>query len=116
MCMIITKAHSVITYIIILLGAIHIYFSTCYETFDTDTLWFIGSGIAIILAGLINLMKTKSSDKIVYHVCLITNLLITILFCLALLALHGPQVYIGIILFALAFVLSLNRTSPVSRR
>ncbi|MFI5218850.1 MAG: hypothetical protein ACHQNT_05120 [Bacteroidia bacterium] len=104
-----SKFQLIISYIIILFGTIHLYFTSCLETFDEYALWFIGAGIAIIFAGFINLIRTKSSEKIVFIICILTNSLMTVLFALALFAMHKPQVYIGIIVFATAFILSLKK-------
>ena len=104
-----SKIHLILSYIIILFGIIHLYFTSCLETFDEYALWFIGAGIAIIFAGFINLIRTKSSEKIVFIICLLTNSLMTVLFALALFAMHKPQVYIGIAVFAIAFILSLKK-------
>ena len=105
----IKKAHTVVTYLIIMMGMVHIYFARCLEEFDTYTLWFIGSGIAIIFAGLINLIRTKSKENIVYWVCLLTNFLNGGLFIVALKALQDPQVYLGIFLFSSAILLTIKR-------
>jgi hypothetical protein len=104
----ISKAHSVLSYLIILFGLIHIYFVSCLHTFDEYALWFIGSGIAIIFAGFINLIRAKSSEKIVSVLCLLTNFLMTSLFIVAFFAMQKPQVYLGIFIFALALITSLK--------
>lgn len=100
-----SKVHSIVSYAIILVGLIHIYFARCLENFDSYTLWFIGSGMAIIFAGFINLARTKSCEKTIYFVCIYTNVLTTGLFCVALIIMRDPQVYIGVGLFALALFL-----------
>ena len=104
-----SKVHSFISYSIILFGLIHIYFARCLESFDTYALWFIGSGMAIIFAGFINLARTKSSEKTIYFLCIYTNILTTVLFLIALMAMKGIQVYIGIGLFAFALALCTRR-------
>src|SRR5436190_12209428 len=105
-----SKIHLILSYLIILFGMVHIYFARCLDSFDTYALWFIGSGIALIFAGFINLIKAKSSERIVYAICILTNIITTILFCVALIAMKNLQVYIGIVLFAIASLLSLKRT------
>ncbi len=106
-----SKIHVIVSYIIILFGTVHLYFTSCLESFDTYALWFIGAGIAIIFAGFINLIKAKSSEKIVFIICILTNFLMTALFCVALFAMQKPQVYIGIVLSAAALILSLKKNS-----
>jgi hypothetical protein len=108
-----SKIHLIISYLIILFGLIHIYFVRCLDSFDTYALWFIGAGIAIIFAGFINLLKTKSSEKIVFRICILTNFIMTSLFLVALFAMQKPQVYIGIVVFAIALALSLKSNSVI---
>ncbi len=104
-----SKFYTVLCYIIILFGVIHLFFTSCLESFDSYALWFIGAGIAIIFAGFINLIKTKSSDKIIYTICILTNVIMTALFSLALFAMQDTQVFIGIFIFGLALFSSLRK-------
>lgn len=105
----IEKTHSVFSYVIILLGIVHIFFVFPIENFDTGTLYFIGSGIAIIFAGLINLISIKSSAKLILGIAIATNFIMMFLFSITLFALKEPQVYFGILLFGIAFFLSLRK-------
>jgi len=102
------KSHEILSWLIMLLGAIHIYFASCYGRVDEDVLWFIGAGLAIVFAGLINLIKARSDERIVKIVCIFTNSLMTLLFSFSLIVLQSPQVYIGIALFGAALLLSLQ--------
>jgi len=111
-----SKVHLVFSYIIIFFGIIHLYFTSCLEAFDEYALWFIGAGIAIIFAGFINLIRAKSSEKIVFTICILTNFIMTSLFVVALFAMHKPQVYIGIMLSAIALILSLKKTSFINQK
>lgn len=79
------------------------------KVFNEDALWFIGSGIAIILAGLFNMLVCMNEGRTVQIVTVIVNVFITGLFVAAMQVLHGPQVYIGITLFLLAAVLTMLR-------
>ena len=45
----------IVSSIIILLGIVHIFFAFPLRM-NTDTLWFVGAGMAIIFAGLLNLV------------------------------------------------------------
>lgn len=109
----ISKAHTIVSYLIILFGIIHIYFVHCLDSFDSYALWFIGAGIAIIFTGFINLIRTKSSEKIVFSICILTNFITASLFVFALFAMQNPQVYIGIFIFVIAFILSLKKNSVI---
>lgn len=107
--------HSLIkiaSYIIILLGIVHISFAFPLYM-NTDTLWFVGAGMAIIFAGLLNLVAIdKGGSKFTKAIAIITNALNCGMFCFALPILNEPQVYVGITIFALttvAFIISLIR-------
>jgi hypothetical protein len=102
------------SFAMILLGMIHIYFAGC-RTMDIDTLWFIGSGFAIIFPGLLNLIAIhKGYSRFAYLLAFITNALVCALFCFSLSLMHGPQVYIGITLFlitSLAFLIAMFKAA-----
>jgi len=100
------KTHSILSYIIILLGIIHILFVFPIEQFNTDTLWFIGTGVAIIFAGFINIIATKSSEKFVRKICILANFSMMFLFLIALFTLQELQVFVGTILFGASLYLS----------
>jgi len=94
----------------ILLGIIHQTFAFGASKFTENTLWFIGSGFAIIFAGFLNvaLIKTYPQDSLLRTLCIIANLTTTILFVVALLTvLPEPQVFVGIGIFALLTVFSI---------
>lgn len=105
----ITKVYPIVSYLIILLGVVHICFAFPIEDFDTYILYFIGSGVAIILIGLINLIRIKTPTNFVRTICTALNLVIMILSVLALFALQEPQVFIAIALFGSSFFLSLKK-------
>jgi len=69
-----------------------------------DAMWFLGSGLAIILAGFLNIavIRGRGKDKLVWVLGLITNLGFAILFGIGLLLLTQPQVFVGLALFAFA--------------
>lgn len=80
---------------------------------NTDTLWFIGAGMAIIFAGLLNLVAIdKGGSKFTKSIAIITNAFNCAGFCFALPILNQPQVYIGITVFAIttvAFIIAMTR-------
>jgi hypothetical protein len=83
----------------VLLGLVHLAFAFPI-VLDTYTLWFIGSGMAIIFSGLLNLVAVdKEITRFTKAVATITNACVCLLFALALVILNQPQVYIGIALF-----------------
>jgi Na+-driven multidrug efflux pump len=102
------------TGLLIALGVVHVlYTAREYDTFSLDALWFISAGIAIILAGLINviLLRGAGKDRVVRWIGFGTNLIVVLLFAAALLVLREPQVFIGLFLsgFTAATSLLLSR-------
>jgi hypothetical protein len=79
----------------------------------TDTLWFVGSGMAIIISGLLNLVAIdRDGSKFTKLIAVITNAINCTMFCFALPILKEPQVYAGIAIFLIttvAFIVELTR-------
>jgi hypothetical protein len=103
--------HTVCTYLIIALGALHLLFTFHdYDAFTLRALWFAGAGIAIVFAGFINLISIRLAgrDALVRTLCLISNLVVVALFVAALWLMRQPQVFAGVLLFALASIASLG--------
>lgn len=101
-----SKTHTILSYIIILLGTIHIIFVFPIVQFNTDTLWFIGTGMAIIFAGLINLIAIKFPEKFISNICMLTNFIMMFLFLISLFTIQEPQVFGGVVLFGTTLYLS----------
>lgn len=87
------------------LGLVHLGLSglMSWRAFSLDTLWFAGSGLAILLAALINVIMIRAgqNDRVQSAVWLISNLVLTGFFGLAWLVLKEPQVIVGGLVFAL---------------
>ncbi len=106
-------AHKILTGIIIALGVLHVLVTFHdYDSFSVRALWFASAGVAIILAGFLNiiLLRDVSKDTVVWMLCLITNLIFAVMFVLALMVLPQPQVFVGAGLFIAATLLSLIRS------
>ena len=102
-------SYKIVTFIAIALGILHLAFAAGRSNFNLNTLWFIGSGFAIIFAGFLNLalITISPKDLLVRTLCIIANLASTILFVVALLTvLQEPQVFVGISIFALLTIFS----------
>ena len=84
---------------------------------NTDTLWFVGSGMAIIFAGLLNLVAIdRGGSKFTKAIAVIVNAFNCIMFCFALAILNEPQVYIGITIFfitTVAFIIQLTKDARI---
>ena len=105
-------AHKILTGIIIVLGILHVLVTFHdYDSFTVRALWFASAGVAIILAGFLNiiLLRDVGKDRVVWLLCFITNLIFAVMFVLALLILPQPQVFVGAGLFIAATLFSLIR-------
>ena len=105
-----TRIHSIISILILLLGIIHILFAFPIQEFNTDVLYFIGSGVAIIFAGFINLIFIKAPTVFNRKIAILTNLLMLFLFSIAIFELRQPQVYLAVALFTTVLILSFYKT------
>ena len=107
---------STLGWIAVLMGIIHILFVFPISEFRLGHMWFIGSGIAILFAGFINLLgQTSQKTKTSFVLVLFSNVIMCFLFIVGTFVLHEPQVYIGIVLFAALSVLTvLNKRSNTS--
>ena len=103
-------AHKILTGIIIALGVLHVLVTFHdYDSFSVRALWFASAGVAIILAGFLNivLLRDAGKDTVVWTLCIIANLIFAVMFVLVLLILPQPQVFVGAGLFIAATVFSL---------
>ena len=101
------QVHKIATGLIIGLGALHSGFTVQnYKGFSLDAMWFLGSGIAIILAGFLNVVAIRAGgrDQVVRLLCLTANLIFVVLFAAALWLLSQPQVIVGVVLFLVAII------------
>lgn len=79
--------HKITCGLIIALGALHCVFTVQnYDRFTLDAMWFLGSGIAIIQAGFLNVaaVRVGGRDRVVRILCLTANLIFVGLFAAAL--------------------------------
>ena len=109
--------HNVIkitSYLIILLGIVHIGFAFPLQI-NEGTLWFVGSGFAVIFAGLLNLVAIdRGGSRFTKVIAAIVNGFNTLMFLGALKILNQPQVYIGIAISltaTIAFMMNRSRRS-----
>jgi hypothetical protein len=106
--------HKITTGLIIALGSLHVLFTFHdYDEFSMRALWFASAGIAIILAGFINiiLLREAGKDKVVWLLCAATNAIFAVLFAAALFLMKQPQVFFGVALFAIAVIISIKYRS-----
>ncbi|HEV2800095.1 MAG TPA: hypothetical protein VGW12_06350 [Pyrinomonadaceae bacterium] len=102
--------HVVCAYLIIALGVAHLLFTFHdYDEFVLDALWFASAGFAIIFAGFLNLIATRTAgrDKCVRLLCFVSNVVVAALFVAASWLMQQPQVFVGILLFVVAALATL---------
>ena len=85
----------------ILLGLAHVAFTfQNYKEFEIDAFWFAPAGVAIVLAGFVNIAMLRSGDAVIRILCVLTNVIFAIMFAAASFLLLEPQVYFGILISA----------------
>lgn len=107
--------HKIITGFMIALGLLHILFTFHdYDEFSLEALWFAGAGVAIILAGFLNivLLRDTGKDKVVRLLCILTNIIFAVMFTAALFLMQQPQVLFGAALFTVATIIALIISQP----
>ena len=102
-----TILHKLITGLIIALGTLHCCFTAFnYRSFSLDAMWFLSAGLAIILAGVLNLVVIREAgkDRLIWALCIIIDAIFAAMFSVALFMLTQPQVFVGVALFAIAMI------------
>lgn len=83
-----------------LLGLVHITLTPlAYADWTIEALWFVGSGLAIVVAAAANFIAYQSSDGGRQWILAVINLSMGCFFAAAWLVLPGPQVILGGVLF-----------------
>jgi hypothetical protein len=101
-------AISILGWIAVLMGIVHISFTLPISELRVGHLWFIGSGITIVFAGFINVLAQISENSRPHLiVALVTNSIMCAMFIAATFVLNESQVYFGIVLFAALGVLTI---------
>lgn len=92
-------AHKIVTGLMIALGLLHVSVTFVdYDTFSLRALWFAGAGVAIILAGFLNvvLLRDAGKDRVVRLLCVLANIIFAAMFAAALTLMQQPQVFVGL--------------------
>lgn len=101
--------HKILTGLMIALGSLHILFTFHdYDEFSLRAVWFASAGVAIILAGFLNivLLRDAGKDKVVRLLCVLSNVIFAVMFSAVLVLMRQPQVFFGIALFTVAAVIT----------
>ena len=86
---------------IIAIGVIHLSFTPfAYRRLTDNTVWFIGSGLACVFAGFLNIVWARNigKDRAIYVLCLIANMILLSFFALAAFVIPSPPPFIGVTL------------------
>ncbi|MCA1616038.1 MAG: hypothetical protein LC800_18445 [Acidobacteria bacterium] len=105
-------AYKICSWLIAALGCAHVLFTLHdYEEFSLRALWFLGSGLALVFAGFLNVahLRAPGRDTLVRALTVLTNVLCALLFVAALSLMRQPQVFVGIALFAFAALMALRK-------
>lgn len=99
------KVHLVVSILVVILGLLHI--AVTFHDFDhlsMNAVWFAGSGVAIVLAGFLNIamLRDVGNDRVICAMCIVTNVVFLLGFAGATFMLPQPQVYVGLLLFLVA--------------
>ncbi|MGB7070387.1 MAG: hypothetical protein WBD22_12915 [Pyrinomonadaceae bacterium] len=100
-------AHTIASILIVLLGCVHIGFTFFnYHGLSYEAIWFFGTGVAIVLAGFVNIamLRDGGRDTVIWTTALVTNLFFLIGFALTSYMMREPQVFIGALLFAITTI------------
>jgi len=100
-------AHTIASILIVLLGCVHIGFTFFnYHCLSYEAIWFFGTGVAIVLAGFINIaiLRDGGRDTVIWMMTLLTNLFFLLGFGAASYMMREPQVFVGALLFAITTI------------
>lgn len=97
--------HTVASILIVLLGCLHVcvtFFK--FHGIDFEAVWFLGTGVAIVLAGFLNIamLRDGGRDLIIWTMTLVTNIFFLLGFVAASYMMREPQVVFGAALFITA--------------
>ena len=85
----------------ILLGTGHLALTPLlYPGWTINCLWFVGTGLAILIGAGANLISIGLDDRVVRASLILINLAMTVFFTSAWVVLPEPQVIVGGVLFA----------------
>jgi asparagine N-glycosylation enzyme membrane subunit Stt3 len=93
--------------LIVGLGLLHCCFTFYnYDGLSYDAVWFLGSGVTIVLAGFINIamLRDRGKDTVIWTMALITNVLFLLGFADASYMMRQPQVFFGAFRFLVTTV------------
>ncbi len=110
------RLHGIIAGAIVLIGVVHLAFTPGVgDGFDTSALWFAGSGLFLVTAGLLNgaTARAGGTDAFLTYSAATVDILGVGMAVWAIRAVGGPPAWALLLLFGAAAVLTIvRRTSP----
>jgi hypothetical protein len=97
-------AQRVCAWALVLLGGIHMAFTAVvYKSWSLGAAWFLGTGVAFVVLGFLNLVSSSGSPRRTVWFCLIANL-VALVYSIAVAAiLQEPQGFLGVLLLLVVF-------------
>ncbi|MBN2388235.1 MAG: hypothetical protein JXB85_14555 [Anaerolineales bacterium] len=92
--------HKVSAYVLIGLGLLHTLLTSLFSPgFNTDALWFAGTGLGILFLGLFNLAAVRAPVRTTLDLCLAANLIGTVYGIMVVVILPAPQAFLALLAF-----------------
>ena len=100
--------------VVLALGVVHCALTpVIYRPFSLSALWFFAAGLALVFAGMLNVLRLKGPGSPLLHsfssVANASLLLVAVLFALKVNLAHNPQGVVLLIALAGEFLFSLTR-------
>jgi asparagine N-glycosylation enzyme membrane subunit Stt3 len=103
------KLYKILSYLLILLGVIHIAFTPVFvSTFSPAAVWFVAGGLALVFLGLLNLIAIQAAKRLTFSTCLIANLIGIVYGILIVIAVTEPHAFAALVLIILVTLGSVN--------
>lgn len=107
--------YSISAYVLVALGTGHTLLTPVfYLNFSADALWFAGTGLSLLLLGVINIIAMRLQDRALGNICVAANLIGVVFLTLVLLAVPEVQALFAV-LAALGAVVGSISTQLVPR-
>jgi hypothetical protein len=88
---------------LLLLGSIHVAFTAvAFEEWSLDAVWFAGTGLSLVFAGLFNLACDRSTGRRVLAHCLVVNIMGSVYSVAVIVTLSEPRAWVGLHVFLAA--------------
>jgi uncharacterized membrane protein YbaN (DUF454 family) len=99
--------------IVLALGVVHCVFTPfAYHSFSLAALWFLGTGLALIFGGMLNVLRLHGGGSLTRTFSVIANacmLAVALLFALKVSLAHNPQGIVLLVVLAGELLFSLSR-------